>query len=75
MGTGPGVGTGCGVAGGCGVPGGAGTLDIADVVGIRANAVNVRLRRLQLRLREAREPVSDHTATEGSRPDAGSGVG
>ena len=43
--------------------------EIADLLGIRANAVSVRLRRLQLRLRESLEPVTDTTPAK----DAGDG--
>ena len=49
--------------------------EIADVLGIRANAVSVRLRRLQIRLREAVEPITDHAPGPSTRRDSGSGVG
>lgn len=52
--------------------------EIADVLGIRPNAVGVRLRRLQLRLREALEPLSATDAGAVPRPemqqDCGTGV-
>lgn len=44
--------------------------EIADLLGIRANAVSVRLRRLQLRLRESLELVSDTTPVQ----EAGDGL-
>ncbi len=49
--------------------------EIADVLGIRANAVTVRLRRLQLRLRETLEPVTDHLPEPSAKPDTGAEVG
>ena len=49
--------------------------EIADLLGIRANAVTVRLRRLQLRLRETLEPVTDHLPAPGAKPGTGAEVG
>jgi RNA polymerase sigma factor (sigma-70 family) len=48
--------------------------EIADLLGIRANAVGVRLRRLKIRLRETLEPVTDHAPEPSSRPESGTGV-
>lgn len=52
--------------------------EIADVLGIRPNAVGVRLRRLQLRLREALEPLTAADAGAASHQeiqrDSGTGV-
>lgn len=52
--------------------------EIADVLGIRPNAVGVRLRRLQLRLREALEPLTagdaGAAAPRETEKDTGSGV-
>jgi RNA polymerase sigma factor (sigma-70 family) len=47
---------------------------IADLLGIRPNAVSVRLRRLQIRLREALEPVTDTAPPADERQGKGHGV-
>jgi DNA-directed RNA polymerase specialized sigma24 family protein len=49
--------------------------EIAELIGIRPNAVSVRLRRLQIRLRDAVEPIADHASGLWARPGSGAGVG
>lgn len=48
--------------------------EIADLLGIRANAVSVRLRRLRIRLRETLEPVAEPTG-DGASESRGTGHG
>jgi DNA-directed RNA polymerase specialized sigma24 family protein len=48
--------------------------EIADLLGIRPNAVSVRLHRLRVRLRETLDLMTDTTATHDAGEDAGHGA-
>jgi RNA polymerase sigma factor (sigma-70 family) len=48
--------------------------EIADLLGIRANAVSVRLHRLRIRLRETLAPMTDTTPTTDAGRDSGHGA-
>ena len=48
--------------------------ETADLLGIRPNAVSVRLHRLRVRLRETLDPMTDTTPIEHTGEDAGHGA-
>jgi RNA polymerase sigma factor (sigma-70 family) len=48
--------------------------EMADLLGIRPNAVSVRLHRLRVRLRETLDPMTDTTPVENTGEDAGHGA-
>ena len=47
---------------------------MADLLGIRPNAVSVRLHRLRVRLRETLDPMTDTTPTHDAGEDTGHGA-